>query len=65
MTKWKSPEDRIKAPKGTKTIPITWNEYEKMDVIIYFRKWEAAEHIAKKGTGTIFSLPNGTYCVLK
>ena len=44
---WKSEEDRIKAPKGTRTVPITWIEFEKLDAKTFFNKWEAVEYLVK------------------
>ena len=62
---WKPPKERLKAPKGTKIVHITWAEFHKLDLTIMFTKWEADELLVKRGKKMIFRLPNGTYGVKK
>jgi len=62
---WKPIEERIKAPKGTKTVNIDWNEFNKIDTKTFFTKWQAAEYVATHNKKVIYRLPNGTYAVNK
>lgn len=62
---WKPPEKRVKAPKGTKTVQISWEEFYNLNLTIVFRKWEAVELLVKRGKKVIYRLPNGTYGVGK
>jgi hypothetical protein len=67
MVEWKPIGERVKAPKGTKVVDISWEEFSQnqSDLVTFFRKWPAAEYVGTKGSGDIFRLPNNTYATRK